>query len=164
MVRKVLIYPDPRLKQKSEVIVAPHFDIDLRALSQDMIETMLSAGGIGLAAIQVGVARRLIVMKRADGTSLVMANPSIELLSGDKVPKREGCLSFPGIFETVSRYPALKVRWNDLLGGSHLEAFTGLDAHIIQHEVEHLEGVLLSDRMPRSRRGQVMGELKKLRR
>ena len=161
--RKILIFPDPKLKQKSLEVEHKHLGEDLTALTQDLIVTMLGAKGVGIAAIQVGVPKRIIVVKREqDGLPpLVMLNPVITERSSIMVVKNEGCLSFPDIWEEVRRHIVVKATWMDVSGGTHEGTFIARDAHVIQHETEHLEGMLLSDRMTRARRGQVMGELRK---
>jgi peptide deformylase len=163
MIRTILKYPNPKLKEKSVAVEFYHLGFDLDAFARDLVQTMEANRGIGIAAIQVGVPKRLIIVKQAsDSSPLVMVNPVITDFRGDKLLMTEGCLSFPGIFEKVKRFEGVNVTYERLSGVKIHDTLYGRDAHVIQHEVEHLDGMLLSDHVTRAERGRIMGEMKKL--
>lgn len=148
MIRPILIHPDPRLKK----VCAPVADIsdDLRKLADDMLETMYDAPGIGLAAPQIGVMDRVIVMDcvKEDGEApkpMVMFNPEVILNSDDLNVYEEGCLSIPEQFAEVTRPKEVKVRWLDRDGNLQEQDFDGLWATCVQHEIDHLNGKLFID-------------------
>jgi peptide deformylase len=148
MIRPILIHPDPRLKK----VCAPVADIsdDLRKLADDMLETMYDAPGIGLAAPQIGVMDRVIVMDcvKEDGEApqpMVMFNPEVILNSDDRNVYEEGCLSIPDQFAEVTRPKEVKVRWLDRDGNLQEQDFDGLWATCVQHEIDHLNGKLFID-------------------
>jgi peptide deformylase len=148
MIRPILIHPDPRLKK----VCAPVADIsdDLRKLADDMLETMYDAPGIGLAAPQIGVMDRVIVMDcvKEDGEApqpMVMFNPEVILNSEDTNVYEEGCLSIPDQFAEVTRPKEVKVRWLDRDGNLQEQDFDGLWATCVQHEIDHLNGKLFID-------------------
>lgn len=141
MIRPILIHPDPRLKR----ICTPVDDLSdgLRALADDMLQTMYDAPGIGLAAPQVGVMDRLIVMDcvKEEGEAprpLVMFNPEILAASDETNVYEEGCLSIPEQYAEVTRPSAVDVRWIDRDGNERQETFDGLWATCVQHEIDHL--------------------------
>lgn len=127
----------------------------LRPLVDDMFETMYAEPGIGLAAPQIGVSKRLVVIDAVpeeDGSEtlapkLVLVNPEITWFSSDRVPYEEGCLSVPDILETVERPRAIRFRYTDLEGRSLERDTAGLLARVVQHEVDHLNGILFIDRV-----------------
>ena len=183
-IREILEVPDPRLKTVSTPV--DRFDDDLRALVDDMIETMYDAPGIGLAAIQVGVPLRVLVIDlqpedeeaepvpcNHDGhhhhhqptkkEPRVFINPEILNPSPDFSIYQEGCLSVPDIYAEVERPAACRVRWQDLDGKVHEEAMEGLMATCIQHEMDHLEGVLFIDHLSRLKRNMALKKLEKAR-
>ncbi|PLX80517.1 MAG: peptide deformylase [Desulfuromonas sp.] len=144
--RKIYHYPDPVLKQPAEKITV--FDQELETLAKDMAETMYAAPGVGLAAPQVGVSKRLIVLDcspREEGPGLVVAvNP--EVVSGEgEACEEEGCLSVPGYYARVERHARVKVRYQDVTGGDHLVEAEGLWSICFQHEIDHLDGKLFID-------------------
>ena len=148
MIRPILIHPDPRLKK----VCAPVADIsdDLRKLADDMLETMYDAPGIGLAAPQIGVMDRVIVMDCVKEDSeapqpMVMFNPEVILNSDDTNVYEEGCLSIPDQFAEVTRPKEVKVRWLDRDGNLQEQDFDGLWATCVQHEIDHLNGKLFID-------------------
>lgn len=163
MIRPIVIFPEPVLRQRGARIEA--VDDEVRALAADLVETMRAARGVGLAAQQVGVARQIAVVDvshdpsclsylRVDGREaaladwmpLVFLNPELEPL-GEREGYEEGCLSFPEIHATVNRREQLRARL-ELLDGRVIELETdGLLARAIQHEADHLNGVLFIDRM-----------------
>ena len=164
-IREILEVPDPRLKTVSTPV--DRFDDDLRALVDDMFETMYDAPGIGLAAIQVAVPLRLITMdlakKEGESAPRVFINPEILDPSPDFSIYQEGCLSVPDIYAEVERPAACRVRWQDLDGTVHEEAMEGLMATCIQHEMDHLEGVLFIDHLSRLKRNMALKKLEKAR-
>ena len=161
--REILIVPDPILKQVSKPVET--VDDDLRALMDDMLETMYAAPGIGLAAIQVGVAKRVIVMDLArEGEPPAprhFVNPEILWASEETAPYEEGCLSVPDIFDEVERPARVKLRYLDYHGKTVEEDAEGLFAVCIQHEMDHLEGVLFIDHLSRLKREQAVKKVKK---
>lgn len=166
----ILEVPDPRLRAISTPVDA--VDDDLRALIADMFETMYAARGIGLAAIQVGVAKRVIVMdlqenEDAEGKPIreprVFINPEILDPSASCSIYNEGCLSIPEQFAEVERPETCRVKWLDEQGQPHDELFEGLLATCIQHEMDHLEGILFIDHLSRLKREMVLKKLAKAR-
>ncbi len=163
--REILIVPDPILKQVSKPVET--VDDDLRALMDDMLETMYAAPGIGLAAIQVGVAKRVIVMDLArEGEPPAprhFVNPEIIWASEETAPYEEGCLSVPDIFDEIERPARVKLRYLDYHGKTVEEDAEGLFAVCIQHEMDHLDGVLFIDHLSRLKREQAVKKVKKAR-
>jgi peptide deformylase len=161
--REILVVPDPILKQVSTPVET--VDGELRALMDDMLETMYAAPGIGLAAIQVGVPKRVIVMDLArEGeppAPRYFVNPEILWASEETAPYEEGCLSVPEIFDEVERPSQVKLRYLDYDGKVVEEDAEGLYAVCIQHEMDHLEGVLFIDYLSRLKREQAVKKVKK---
>ncbi|MFZ7092369.1 peptide deformylase [Primorskyibacter sp. 2E233] len=167
MKRPILIHPDPRLKK----LCAPVVDIsdDLRKLADDMLETMYAAPGIGLAAPQIGVLDRLIVLDCVKGENetprpLVMFNPKILASSDEKNVYEEGCLSIPDQYADVERPSEVEVEWLDRDGNLRKEAFGGLWATCVQHEIDHLDGKLFIDYLKPLRRQMITRKMQKLKR
>ena len=162
--REILIVPDPVLKQVSKPVAA--VDDELRALMDDMLETMYAAPGIGLAAIQVGVPKRVIVMDLAKTDEpkapRYFVNPEILWASEETAPYEEGCLSVPEIYDEVERPAQVKLRYLDYDGKQIEEDAEGLFAVCIQHEMDHLQGVLFIDHLSRLKREQAVKKVKKL--
>jgi peptide deformylase len=141
-------------------------DDELRALMDDMLETMYAAPGIGLAAIQVGVPKRVIVMDIAKGEDEPKApryfvNPEILWASEETAPYEEGCLSIPEIFDEVERPARVRLRYLDYDGKAVEEEAEGLFAVCIQHEMDHLEGVLFIDHLSRLKRDRAVSKVRK---
>lgn len=166
----ILETPDPRLRTKSTPVET--FDADLQRLIDDMFETMYDAPGIGLAAIQVGVPHRLLVIdlqepeeEGGEGVRkpLVFINPEILETSVDTAPYNEGCLSVPEQFAEVERPSTVRAKWLDRDGKPHEETIEGLLAVCLQHEMDHLEGVLFIDHLSRLKRDMVLKKLAKMR-
>jgi len=161
--REILIVPDPILKQVSKTVAT--VDDELRALMDDMLETMYAAPGIGLAAIQVGVPKRVIVMDLAKTDEpkapRYFVNPEILWASEETAPYEEGCLSVPEIFDEVERPAQVKIRYMNYAGESVEEDAEGLFAVCIQHEMDHLDGVLFIDHLSRLKREQAVKKVKK---
>ena len=184
-IREILEVPDPRLKTVSAPVDT--FDAALKTLVADMFETMYAANGIGLAAIQVGVPSRVLVIDlqpedpdaepeecTAHGghshthqplkkEPRVFVNPEILDPAEDLNTYQEGCLSVPDIYADVDRPKACRVRWQDLDGNVHEEEMEGLLATCIQHEMDHLEGILFIDHLSRLKRTMALKKLEKLR-
>ena len=163
--------PDPRLRQISKPV--DQVDDDLRRLIDDMFETMYAAPGIGLAAIQVGVPKRVLVIdlqeqENEDGEPVreprVFINPEILETSDHDVPYNEGCLSVPEMYAEVDRPDRIRARWLDRDGTQKEEEITGLLAVCLQHEMDHLNGVLFIDHLSRLKREMLLKKLTKLRR
>ncbi|MEM6745673.1 MAG: peptide deformylase [Pseudomonadota bacterium] len=164
--RPILIHPDPRLKKVAEAVEA--VDDDLRRLIDDMLETMYDAPGIGLAAPQIGVSRRLFVMdvapKDGDPEPMAFVNPRILEASEETEVYEEGCLSIPEIFEDVERPARVTMRWTDREGAVREAEFDGLAATCAQHELDHLNGKLFIDHLSSLKRGMITQKMKKLKR
>lgn len=163
--------PDPRLKTVSTPV--EKVDDELRALIADMFDTMYDAPGIGLAAIQVGVPKRVLVMdlqeeEDEEGKPIkaprVFINPEILDPAEEMSTYTEGCLSVPDQFADVDRPATCRVKWLDEHGQAHDEVFTGLLATCIQHEMDHLEGIVFLDHLSRLKRQMIMKKLEKARR
>jgi peptide deformylase len=161
--RDILIVPDPRLKSVSKPV--EQVDDKLRALMDDMLETMYAAPGIGLAAIQIGVAKRVIVMDitRGEGEREPrhFVNPEILWRSEETQPYEEGCLSVPDIYEEIERPARIKLRYLNYQGETVEEDAEGMFAVCIQHEMDHLDGVLFIDRLSRLKRDRAVSKVKK---
>src|SRR5665213_482048 len=162
-VRDIIILPDKRLRLKSDLVTA--VDKPLRALIDDMFETMYAAPGIGLAAIQVGVAQRVVTMdiaKKDDPKEpRVFINPDVIGASAEKSTYEEGCLSIPEYYEEVERPSAVKVKYLDIDGKPQEIEATGLLATCLQHEIDHTNGVLFIDYISKLKRDMVMKRFKK---
>lgn len=162
-IREILTAPDPRLRQVSAPVEV--VDDGVRALMDDMLETMYEAKGIGLAAIQVNVARRIIVMDLAgeeeEPNPLYFVNPEILDPSEETSLYQEGCLSVPEFYEEVERPSRCRVRYLDYNGKEQTLDAEELLATCIQHEMDHLNGVLFIDRISRLKRDRIIRKLKK---
>ena len=167
---RILETPDPVLRQ----ISAPVETVDdaTRALIADMFETMYDAPGIGLAAIQVGVPKRVLVMDLGEPEEeggepvrepRVFINPVIVTHSDDEIPYTEGCLSVPDQYAEVQRPDRIRARWLDEAGKAHEKDLDGLLAVCLQHEMDHLEGVLFIDHLSKLKRDMVLKKLAKMR-
>lgn len=163
----IILHPDPRLKKHC----APVDDLtdDLRALSDQMLKTMYAAPGIGLAAPQVGVLSRLIVLDcvKEDGEAprpLIMFNPEIISSSDEVSVYEEGCLSIPEQYAEVTRPSAVEVQWMDQNGKAQSETFDGLWATCVQHEIDHLNGRLFIDYLGPMKRQMITRKMVKLKR
>jgi len=157
----ILEYPDPRLRKKAKPVVT--VDDDIKRLVDDMFETMIDSHGIGLAASQVDVHQRVIVMDLMEDGSQprVFINPEIEVLDGTTEPYDEGCLSVPGFYETVDRPSNVMISALDREGKPFKEKASGLLAICIQHEIDHLEGKLFVDYLSPLKRQIIRKKMKK---
>ena len=184
-IREILEVPDPRLKTVSSPVEV--FDAELKTLVADMFETMYAANGIGLAAIQVGVPSRVLVIdlqpedpdaepeectahgghrhthQPTRNEPRVFVNPEILDPAEELNTYQEGCLSVPDIYAEVDRPKTCRVRWQDLDGTVHEEEMEGIMATCIQHEMDHLEGILFIDHLSRLKRSMALKKLEKLR-
>ena len=188
-IREILEVPDPRLKTVSTPVEPHEFGPGLTALVEDMFETMYDAPGIGLAAIQIGVPKRVLVIDlqpddpdappvecghdHGHGAHThpatkkeprVFINPVILDPADELSTYQEGCLSVPEIYADVDRPATCRVRYQDLDGNTHEEALEGLMATCLQHEMDHLEGILFIDHLSRLKRAMVLKKLDKIRR
>lgn len=162
-IRDILVVPHPLLKQVSEPVTV--VDDELRALMDDMLETMYAAPGIGLAAVQIGVPKRVIVMDLArpeeDKQPRYFVNPEILWASEETQPYEEGCLSVPEYYDEVERPARVKLRYLNYQGEVVEEDAEGMYAVCIQHEMDHLDGVLFIDHLSRLKREQAVKKVKK---
>ena len=159
----ILEYPNPRLRIKAAPVKG--VDDKIRRLIDDMFETMADANGIGLAASQVDVHQRVIVMDLSEDSTgpRVFINPEIEVLEPEMAPYEEGCLSVPGFYEPVDRPTHVIIRALDRDGNAFEEEAHGLLAVCIQHEIDHLEGKLFVDYLSPLKRQRIRTKLKKQR-
>ena len=166
-IRPILIHPDPRLKKEAEKV--HDLDDGLLALADDMLETMYDAPGIGLAAPQVGVLQRLIVLDCIKDESeppqpMVMFNPEVLTASDETNVYEEVCLSIPEQYAEVTRPAAVRVRWVDRSGEEQEQDFEGLWATCVQHEIDHLNGKLFIDYLSPMKRQMMTRKSQKLKR
>ena len=169
-IRPIVEVPDPRLRQISSPV--EEVTDDVRELVSDMFETMYDAPGIGLAAIQVGVPKRILVIDLQEPAEeggepvkdpRVFINPEILTTSEQDVPYTEGCLSVPDQYAEVDRPDAIRARWLDLDGKQREDEIDGLLAVCLQHEMDHLNGVLFIDHLSRLKRDMILRKLAKQR-
>ena len=162
-IRPILTVPDPKLKLVSKSV--ERVDDALRALMDDMLETMYAAPGIGLAAVQVGAPVRVIVMDLAregeDPQPRYFVNPEIVWRSDETAVQEEGCLSVPEVYDEVERPARVKIRYLNYKGDEVIEDCEGLYAVCIQHEMDHLNGVLFIDHLSRLKRDRAVAKVKK---
>ncbi|TAE02493.1 MAG: peptide deformylase [Bacteroidetes bacterium] len=170
MIYPIVAYGDPILRKPAQEI-SNDFSTNLSEIIQNMFETMHHSEGVGLAAPQVGLSLRLFVV---DGTSMeedeagmkdfvkTFINPTLLEEKGEEWAMTEGCLSIPNIREDVSRKKTLKLRYFDEHWNEHIEEFTGLKARIIQHEYDHLEGVLFIDYLSNLKKRLLQNKLKNI--
>ncbi|NDU99433.1 peptide deformylase [Pseudoroseicyclus tamaricis] len=167
MILPILIHPDPRLKTRTEPVA--EVTDELRRLADDMLETMYDAPGIGLAAPQVGVMTRLLVMdcvkdEETPARPMVLINPEVIGASDDLSAFEEGCLSIPEQYAEVTRPAEVDVRWTGLDGKVHEEHFADLWATCVQHEIDHLNGKLFIDYLSPMKRQIITRKMQKLKR
>ncbi|RMF11436.1 MAG: peptide deformylase [Alphaproteobacteria bacterium] len=163
----VVCIPDPVLRAKSAPV--EHIDDALKRLAGDMIETMYAAPGIGLAAIQVAVPRRMLVVDtdyegEEDRNPRVFVNPEILWRSDEMRVHNEGCLSVPEHYAEVARPARVRVKYLDLEGREHVEEADGLLATCLQHEIDHLDGRLFVDHLSKLKRDMIIKKIVKARR
>ena len=162
-IRRIFETPDPVLRQISKPVET--FDDGLKTLVADMFETMYDAPGIGLAAIQIGEPKRVVTLDLAKKDEpkqpKVYINPELLWASEERSIYEEGCLSIPEYYEEVERPAKVRVRFTDLDGKTHEEDADGLYATCIQHEIDHLNGVLFVDYLSRLKRDRVLKKFEK---
>jgi peptide deformylase len=167
IIRPIVKLPDPILKTLSDPVEA--VDDAVRALFDDMLATMYDAPGIGLAAVQIGIPRRLVVVdavkeEDAPRNPICFANPEIVWVSEEVAEYEEGCLSIPEVYDNVTRPAEVRVRYLDRQGREQEMHCTGLLATCIQHEIDHLDGVLFIDHLSRLKRDRVIRKFAKAKR
>jgi peptide deformylase len=162
---KIVHYPEPVLLTVGKPIGDDEFGPGLESLVDNMFETMYEAGGVGLAAPQVAVSKRLFVMDVPDDegarNKLVFVNPEIVSVEGEQIGD-EGCLSFPGLYQVVKRDMRVIVRAQDLSGTQVEHDLTGLAARCVLHETDHCDGIVFLDRMTRLKREMAKRKIKRL--
>ncbi len=164
MIYPIVAYGDPVLRKRAKEIERE--DIDVKSLSEDMFETMHNASGVGLAAPQIGKSLRMFVVDTApmedekySDFKAVIINPEIIEEEGEEWDFEEGCLSIPGIREDVNRQEKIRLRYFDENWEEHEKKFDGIAARIIQHEFDHLEGVLFTDYLSAFKKRLLKGKL-----
>ena len=157
----ILEFPDPRLRKVASPVTV--FDAKLEVLIDDMFETMYDSQGIGLAATQIDVHKRLLVIDVSESkdSPLVFINPSFEIIEDGLSEYDEGCLSVPGFYETVSRPKGIKVQAQDRKGEKFEIEAEGILATCIQHEIDHLDGKLFVDYISALKRQRIRSKLEK---
>jgi peptide deformylase len=165
-IRPILTAPDPRLKAVSEPVA--EVDDEMKKLADDLLETMYAADGIGLAAVQVGVPKRMLVMDIAQAQGkrepMVFINPKIVWASEENVTTEEGCLSVPEIWDDVERPAKIRAEYQDRDGNAQTLEADGLLACCLQHEMDHLDGVLFLDHLSKLKRSIALRKSAKLKR
>jgi peptide deformylase len=162
---KIVHYPEPVLLTVGKPVGEGEFNEELKKLVEDMFETMYDAQGVGLAAPQVGVSKRLFVMdvpvEGEKSNKIALINPEIIVQEGEQVGD-EGCLSFPGIYTTVRREVRTVVRYRDVFGKEQELDCTDLSARCVLHETDHCDGIVFLDRMTILKRELAKRKIKKL--
>jgi len=165
MIREVLVYPNKKLKEISKDI--DKFDKKLHTLIEDMKETMYAKDGIGLAAIQIGVAKNILIINLVDEDGNQDQNKLVEIINPEILEKdgettyQEGCLSIPEVYEEIARSETIKVSYFDRFGKKVEETLTGLMAIAFQHEIDHLRGHLFIEKLSYLKRKKFEKEWKK---
>jgi peptide deformylase len=157
----IRLFGDPVLRQEARQVT--DFDDRLATLAANMHETMLAANGVGLAAPQVGVLKRLFTWEVDEEAGGAVVNPVLTDASDDAIEMDEGCLSFPGLFYPVERPLRVEVSWQDLAGDDHTVQLEGFFARVWLHEMDHLDGVLFIDHLARHDRRAAMKEMRRIR-
>ena len=158
---QILEFPDPRLRKIAEPVIV--FDEELEVLTKDMLETMYEAEGIGLAATQINVHKRLLVIDVSENRDVpqVFINPEFQIIEDELSEYDEGCLSVPGFYETVSRPRMVKITAQDATGEKIDLTAEGILATCIQHEIDHLNGKLFVDYLSTLKRHRIRAKLEK---
>ena len=165
MIREIVVYPDKRLKLISKEVEV--FNGALHDLLDDMFETMVKSNGVGLAAIQIGVDQRVLIINEPDENDAQLKENTLEMINPVIIEKsgstkyQEGCLSVPGYYEDVDRYKSVKVEYMDRNGNSHTIEDDGFLAIAIQHEMDHLEGKVFVEKLSFTKRKRFEKEWKK---
>ena len=162
-IRKILTEPDPFLRQKSKIV--EEVNDEIRSLMDDMVDTMYDAPGIGLAAVQIGIPKRVIVIDLSKDDQkknpLYFVNPEIIIKSKNDASYEEGCLSVPNQFNEISRPDTCKVKHLDYNGNEKILEAEGLLSTCIQHEMDHLEGILFIDYLSKLKKSMIVKKLSK---
>ena len=159
---KILIFPDPRLRTKAKSV--QNIDGSIKELSDDMLETMYEGEGIGLAATQINVHKRIIVVDitKEKNEPQVLINPEIKkIIDPEKRAYSEGCLSVPGFYEELKRPSSVEVSYKDLEGKINTQVISGLLSVVIQHEIDHLDGKIMVDSLSHLKREMIRKKLMK---
>ena len=162
-IRKILTFPDPKLREVAKEVT--EFNSDLKSLAEDLIETMYEFKGIGLAAVQIGVNKRVIVADVSEEKKepFIFINPTIKILNEDeKGGYDEGCLSIPGFYEEVVRPTQVEISFQNLSGKKQEIIPEGLLGVVVQHETDHLDGKLMVDYISSVKRQRIRSKLLKL--
>ena len=164
MIRPILLLPNPLLRKKSAPVA--RVDKEVRKLAEDMFQTMYDAPGVGLAAVQIGVAKRVVTVDATRGEEakhpIALVNPELVWSSDEAIVHEEGCLSIPEITEEVERPAQVRVRYVDLDGREQLIEAEGLLARVLQHEIDHTNGVLFIDHISKLKRDRVIKKYTKM--
>ncbi|MDM7853025.1 peptide deformylase [Pseudochrobactrum kiredjianiae] len=159
----IVPYPDQRLREIAETVTI--FDEDLRKLTNDMLDTMRAAPGIGITASHIGIGKRVVVLELSveDGGKIYI-NPEIIWASDETIKHSEGSVSMPGVVEEVERHARIRIRYQDLNGAEHIEESDGLLAVCHQHEIDQLNGIFWIQRLSRLKRDRLIKRYEKLQR
>lgn len=167
MIHPIVVYGDPVLKKRAEEI--KQGEIDVKELAEDMFETMYNASGVGLAAPQIGISKRIFVVDGSGidepeliGFKKVVINPVIRDEDGKPWVYEEGCLSIPNIREDIIRNPVIRIQYFDEEWNEFEEEFQGMQARILQHEYDHLEGILFTDYLTPFKKRILKGKLQNI--
>ncbi len=162
--REIIVLPDPRLRKATQTVTV--FDAALKALTDDMLETLYEPPGIGLAAPLMGVMKRIFVLdctwRAARSEPRAFINPELTWRSDTLETSEEGCLSIPDVYEEVTRPERVRLRWQDLDGSIREEDFADRPAVCVQHELDHLDGRLFIDHLSALKRTLITNRMKKL--
>jgi len=162
-VRQIVTYPDPRLRAVAAPVKV--FDDALRALASDLVETMHAAGGIGITAPHIGIAMRLVVLEPSpEEGPAIYVNPKIVWASDELIRHAEGSVSMPGVTSEIKRPAQVRVGYQDLSGGEHVEEASGLRAVCHQHEIDQLDGIFWIQRLSPLKRERAAKRYQKLNR
>ncbi len=161
---KIIIAPDPRLLEVSKPVM--EIDQDIKILLKDMLETMYKSNGIGLAAPQIGILKRLVVMDCSDQNTkknpMKFVNPEILNFSSELSEFEEGCLSLPTQYAKVERPNSIEVQYKDENGRKVKKLFSGIEATCLQHEIDHLDGKLFVDHISKLKKNRIIKKLEKI--
>lgn len=161
-IRPIIGFPDPRLRLAAEPVT--RFDADLRALAEDLLDTMRAAPGIGITASHIGVRSRLVVLELTPSDVRTYVNPVLDGVSREIIRHVEGSVSMPGVTDELERHAHVRVRYRDLAGVEQVEEADGLLAVCHQHEIDQLDGIFWIDRLSRLKRDRLIARYNKLRR
>lgn len=160
--RPIIAFPDPRLRLPAQPVT--RFDADLRALADDLLDTMRAAPGIGITAPHVGVLARLVVLELTPGDVRIYANPVLDQVSRETIRHTEGSVSMPGVTDELERHAQVRVRYQDLEGREQNEDADGLLAVCHQHEIDQLDGMFWIQRLSRLKRERLVKKYEKMHR